>query len=128
VKHNKVIHEKVLVLTVMTEEIPYVSEKNRLKFEKVCDGVYKVEAHFGFVETPDVMQLMEKIKATGLKIDISKVTFFVGRETLIASEVPGMAIWREHLFAFMARNSHRATQFFNIPANQVVEVGMQVEL
>lgn len=128
VKHNKVIHEKVLILTVMTEEIPYVTEKNRLKFEKVCDGVFKVEAHFGFVETPDVMALMEKIQETGLKIDIPKVTFFVGRETLIASEVPGMAIWREHLFAFMARNSHRATQFFNIPANQVIEVGMQVEL
>lgn len=128
VKHNKVIHEKVLILTVLTEEIPYVSEKNRLKFEKVCDGVFKVEAHFGFVETPDVMLLMEKIQEHGLKIDIPKVTFFVGRETLIASEVPGMAIWREHVFAFMARNSHRATQFFNIPANQVIEVGMQVEL
>lgn len=128
VKHNKVIHEKVLILTVMTEEIPYVTEKNRLKFEKICEGVFKVEAHFGFVETPDVMQLMEKIQETGLKIDIPKVTFFVGRETLIASEVPGMAIWREHIFAYMARNSHRATQFFNIPANQVIEVGMQVEL
>ncbi len=128
VKHNKVIHEKVLILTVMTEEIPYVAEKNRLKFEKICEGVFKVEAHFGFVETPDVMLLMEKIQETGLKIDIPQVTFFVGRETLIASEVPGMAIWREYLFAFMARNSHRATQFFNIPANQVIEVGMQVEL
>ncbi len=128
VKHNKVIHEKVLILTVMTEEIPYVAEKNRLKFEKVCEGVFKVEAHFGFVETPDVMLLMEKIQETGLKIDIPQVTFFVGRETLIASEVPGMAIWREYLFAFMSRNSHRATQFFNIPANQVIEVGMQVEL
>lgn len=128
VKHNKVIHEKVLILTVLTEEIPYVAEKNRLKIEKVCDGVFKIEAHFGFVETPDVMQLMERIKETGLKIDIEKATFFVGRETLIASEVPGMAIWREYIFAFMARNSYRATQFFNIPANQVIEVGMQVEL
>ena len=74
------------------------------------------------------MALMQTIQQTGLKFDIPEITFFVGRETLIASEYPGMAIWREHLFSFMARNSHRATQFFNIPANQVIEVGMQVEL
>lgn len=128
VKHNKVMHEKVMILTVLTEEIPYVQEKNRLKFEKVCDGVFKVEAHFGFMETPDVMVLLERIQEYGLKLDVPKITFFMGRETLIASETPGMAIWREHLFAFMARNAHRATQFFNIPANQVIEVGMQVEL
>lgn len=128
VKHNKVMHEKVMILTVLTEEIPYVLEKNRLKFEKVCDGVFKIEAHFGFMETPDVMVLLERIQEYGLKLDVPKITFFMGRETLIASETPGMAIWREHLFAFMARNAHRATQFLNIPANQVIEVGMQVEL
>ncbi len=128
VKHNKVTHEKILILTVLTEEIPYVSESKRLKIEKICDGVLKVEAHFGFVETPDVMALMERIQETGLKFEIPEITFFVGRETLIASEVPGMAIWREHIFAFMSRNSYRATQYFNIPANQVIEVGMQVEL
>jgi KUP system potassium uptake protein len=128
VKHNKVLHDKVLILTVLTEEIPYVTEGARLKIEKVVDGVFKLEAHYGFMETPDVMQLMERIRDTGLKFEISEITFFVGRETLIASETPGMAIWREHLFAFMARNSHRATAFFNIPANQVIEVGMQVEL
>lgn len=128
VKHNKVMHEKVMILTVLTEEIPYVDERNRLKVDKIVDGVFKVEAHFGFMETPDVMALMVKIQETGLKFEIPEITFFVGRETLIASEHPGMAIWREHMFAFMARNSQRATAFFNIPANQVIEVGMQVEL
>lgn len=128
VKHNKVLHEKVLILTVLTEEIPYVKEKARLKIDKVVDGVFKLEAHYGFMETPDVMDLMEKIRGTGLKFEIPDITFFVGRETLIASETPGMAIWREHIFAFMARNAHRATAFFNIPADQVIEVGMQVEL
>ncbi len=128
VKHNKVLHDKVMILTVLTEEIPYVEERNRLKIDKIIDGVFKVEAHFGFMETPDVMALMVKIQDTGLKFEIPEITFFVGRETLIASDHPGMAIWREHIFAFMARNSHRATAFFNIPANQVIEVGMQVEL
>ncbi len=128
VKHNKVLHEKILILTVLTEEIPYVGEGARLKLDKVVNGVFKLEAHYGFMETPDVMRLMERIRETGLKFEIPEVTFFVGRETLIASETPGMAIWREHLFAFMARNAHRATAFFNIPANQVIEVGMQVEL
>ena len=92
------------------------------------DGIFKLEAHYGFMETPDVMGLMEKIRDTGLKFEIPEITFFVGRETLIASETPGMAIWREHIFSFMARNSHRATAFFNIPADQVIEVGLQVEL
>ncbi|MDZ4082561.1 MAG: potassium transporter Kup [Bdellovibrionales bacterium] len=128
VKHNKVLHDKVMILTVLTEEVPYVEDRQRLKIEKIVDGVFKVEAHFGFMETPDVMALMVRIQDTGLKFEIPEITFFVGRETLIATEHPGMAIWREHIFAFMARNSHRATAFFNIPANQVIEVGMQVEL
>lgn len=128
VKHNKVLHEKVIVLTILTEEIPTVEKSRRLKTEIIRDRFYRVEAHYGFMETPDVIALMGLIKETGLSFEIPEITFFVGRETLVASERPGMAIWREHLFAFMAKNAHRATQFFNIPADQVIEVGMQVEL
>lgn len=128
VKHNKVLHEKVIVLTILTEEIPTVEKSRRLKTEIIRDRFYRVEAHYGFMETPDVIALMGQIKETGLNFEIPEITFFVGRETLVASERPGMAIWREHLFAFMAKNAHRATQFFNIPADQVIEVGMQVEL
>ncbi|MDX9732248.1 MAG: KUP/HAK/KT family potassium transporter, partial [Bdellovibrionales bacterium] len=128
VKHNKVLHEQVLILTVLTLEVPYMEPGERLKIDQVADGAFKVEAYYGFMETPDVMALMAKIKKEGVDLVIPEVTFFVGRETLIASDRPGMAIWREHIFAFMARNAHRATQFFNIPADQVIEVGMQVEL
>lgn len=128
VKHNKVLHEKVIVLTILTEEIPTVEKSKRVKTEIIRDRFYRVEAHYGFMETPDVLSLMDQIKETGLNFEIAEMTFFVGRETLVASDRPGMAIWREHLFAFMAKNAHRATQFFNIPADQVIEVGMQVEL
>lgn len=128
VKHNKVLHEKVIILTILTEEVPTVAQKHRLKIDKVGTCFYKVESHFGFMETPDVVEIMTQIRETGIKFDIPEITFFVGRETLIASDNPGMALWREHLFAFMARNSYRATQFYNIPADQVIEVGMQVEL
>lgn len=127
-KHNKVLHEKVIILTIITEEFPNVPLNKRLVIEKVSERFYKVEAHYGFMETPDVLELTRLLRAEGLQFEDREVTFFVGRETLIPSETPGMSIWREHLFAFMSRNAYRATQYFNVPADQVIEVGMQVEL
>ncbi len=128
VKHNRVLHEKVIILTVLTKEIPHVPRKDRVFVEKVGDEIYRVIAHYGFMDSPNVRELVERCRAAGLDLILPDMTFFLGRETLIASANPGMAIWREHLFAFMSRNAQRATAFFQIPADQVIEVGMQVEL
>jgi KUP system potassium uptake protein len=129
VKHNKVLHETIVMLTELTEEVPTVPENDRFVIEKLQLGFYRVIAHYGFMDTPDIPKAIAILKDVAhLKFDLDEATYFLGRETLIASEKPGMAIWREHLFSFMSRNAQRATQFFNIPANQVIEVGIQVEL
>ena len=128
VKHNKVVHELVVILTLITKEIPTVAGPERVKIERIEESIYRVIAKYGFTETPDVMEIMKLLSEAGVPIEVDKTTFFLGRETLIASENPGMAIWREHLFSFMSRNAQRATAFFNIPANQVIEVGIQVEI
>jgi KUP system potassium uptake protein len=128
VKHNKVLHNIVLVLTVLTKEIPHVRNKDRVFVEKISDNFYRAVAHYGFIDSPNVMEIIERCRIAGLDIRIEDITFFLGRETLIASERPGMAIWREHLFSFLSRNAQRATAFFNIPVDQVIEVGIQVEL
>ncbi|MES2856590.1 MAG: potassium transporter Kup [Bdellovibrionota bacterium] len=128
VKHNKVLHTLVVVLTVTTKDIPTVTPENRIRVEKIDECIYRVVARYGFSDSPDVMEIIAGMKLAGLKMEVADITFFLGRETLIASETPGMAIWREHLFSFMSRNAQRATAFFNIPADQVIEVGIQVEL
>ncbi len=128
VKHNKILHEKVVILTVLTKEVPHVKLEDRVDVQQLGDGFYRVRAHYGFMSSPDMSEILKCCKAKGFEFDFNQITFFLGRETLIASPRPGMAIWREHLFSFMSKNSQRATQFFNIPPDQVIEVGIQVEL
>ena len=126
--HNKVLHEKVVFLTVVTEDVPYVPPAQRVTVKRIGKGFHSVAARYGFTEDPDIQEILAACKKEQLDIPIEGTTFFLGRETVIASERPGMAIWREHLFAFMTRNALRATAFFKIPPNQVFEVGAQVEL
>jgi len=126
--HNKVLHEKVVFLTVVTEDVPYVSAAERVTVRRIGKGFHSVVARYGFTEDPDIREVVAACKAQQLDIPIEGTTFFLGRETVIASERPGMAIWREQVFAFMTRNALRATAFFKIPPNQVFEVGAQVEL
>ena len=127
-RHNKVLHEKVVILTVVTKDIPSVAAVDRVKIEKIESSFYRVIAKYGFMDIPDVMEIVDRLHEVGMKAQLKDMTFFLGRETLIATSRPGMAIWREHLFSFMSRNAQRATAFFNIPANQVIEVGIVVEL
>ena len=126
--HNKVLHEKIVFLTVITEGVPHVTPAERVIVKRAGKGFHNVVARYGFMEDPDINEVLAACKANNLDIPIEGTTFFLGRETLIASERPGMAIWRERLFAFMTRNALRATAFFKIPPNQVFEVGAQVEL
>ncbi|MDP3911332.1 MAG: potassium transporter Kup [Gemmatimonadales bacterium] len=126
--HNKVLHEKIVFLTVITEDVPHVIDAERVAVKRSGKGFHAVIARYGFMQDPDITEILDACKASGLEIQIEGTTFFLGRETLIASDRPGMAIWRERLFALMTRNALRATAFFKIPPNQVFEVGSQVEL
>ena len=126
--HNKVLHERVVFLTVHTDEVPQVPSAERVAVKRLGKGFSSVVARYGFMEDPDIHDIVDACKTKGLDIPIEGSTFFLGRETLIATDRPGMAQWRERLFAFMSRNALRATAFFRIPANQVFEVGAQVEL
>ena len=126
--HNKVVHEKVVFLTVVTREEPHVPVAERVEVKRLGKGFHRVTAFYGFMQDPHIEEILEACKPQGLNIPIAGTTFFLGRETLIAADRPGMPIWREKIFAFMSRNALRATAFFRIPAEQVFEVGTQVEL
>jgi KUP system potassium uptake protein len=127
-KHNKVLHEKVVLLTIKTENVPYVSDEDQVEVRELGQGLYRVVAYYGFLESPDVPALLKDLEFPGVTFDPASTTFFLGRETLLATERPGMAIWRERLFSWMVRNAQGAALFFRLPPNRVVEVGAQIEL
>jgi KUP system potassium uptake protein len=127
-RHNHVLHERVIFLTIRSLEIPRVAEDERVTVEPITDGFYRVTGLYGFMEEPDVLQVIERCRAMGLNILVDATTFFIGRETLLATDRPGMPIWREKLFAVMSRNTPRITTSFNVPAEQVIEIGAQIEL
>ena len=128
-KHNKVLHKQVILLSVLTEEIPKVDARERLQFKALGTGFFRITARYGFMETPNIPELLESCKGQeGLDFRLAVTTFYLGRETLIARGKKGMPRWRMKLFAFMSRNALDATAFFGIPPGRVVELGMQVEL
>jgi KUP system potassium uptake protein len=126
--HNKVLHERVVFLTVVTQDVPHVPAAERVTVKAIGKGFYSVIARYGFMDDPDIEDVLAACQVKSLDIPIAGTTFFLGRETLVASDRPDMVRWREQLFAFMSRNALRATAFFKIPADQVFEVGAQVEL
>lgn len=128
VKHNKCLHEKNALLTVTSCEEAHVDKSERIDIKTVRKDFYRVIAKYGFMETPDIHDILRICKEKGVVLNLIDITFFVGRETLLASDHPGMAIWREHLFSFMSKNAERATAYFNIPNDQVIEVGIQVKI
>ncbi len=127
-RHNQVLHEQVVLLTIVSTDVPYVSPRKRIAVEELRHGFFLVRCAFGFMETPRVPAILEACAIFGLAIDPDTVTFYLGRETLISSARPGMASWRKALFSFMSRNAPSATAYFGIPPDRVVELGMQVEL
>src|SRR5437867_2408761 len=126
--HNKVLHETVVFLTVVTEDVPHVASRERVTVKHIGKGFHPVVARYGFMDDPDLEDVLEACRVQALDIRMEGTTFFLGRETLVSSDRPGMAKWRAALFSFMSRTALRATAFFKIPATQVVEVGAQVEL
>lgn len=127
-KHNKILHERVAVLTITTTDEPYVRHKDRTQFDTLVPNFHRIVASYGFMQTPNIFEILESAKKQGFEYLFEDITFFLGRETILPSHQPGMAIWRERIFAFMLRNAQRATAFFQIPPDQVIEVGMQVEI
>jgi KUP system potassium uptake protein len=128
IKHNKIVHQKVVLLTVETEETSHLSAEERYEWRELGHGVYRLTLRFGFMEDPDLPETLQKIESGPVTFNSIATSYFLGRETLIPTKRPGMAIWREHIFAWMMRNASSASVFFNLPANQVIELGAQVEL
>jgi KUP system potassium uptake protein len=127
-KHNKVLHERVVFLTIHTREIPRVTGAERVTVRDLSQSFYALDAWYGFTEEPDVPVLLEHCGRKGLEFDTMDTSFFVSRETLIPSVAPGMAMWRERPFVSMSKMAVKATDFFHVPTNRVVELGTQVEL
>jgi KUP system potassium uptake protein len=127
-QHNKVLHERVVLLTVTTSDVPHVSAKDRVTVEPLGHGFYRLTLRYGFMEEPDVPDALGEASVRGFPIDLNETTFFLGIETLLATRRPGLPLWRERLFVLIARNAMRANAFFKIPPERVVELGMQVEL
>ena len=123
VRYNRVLHERVVVASVVTDDIPRLGDADRLRERSLGDGVSRVEVHYGFMEDPD---LRRDLAALG--IDVDEATFFLGKETVIATDRPGMAIWRERLFGVMGRNATSAADYFRLPPDRIFEIGTRVEI
>ncbi|MES2327719.1 MAG: potassium transporter Kup [Pseudomonadota bacterium] len=127
-KHNKVLHERVILLTVRIEDVPYVAAEKRLETKDYGSGFYRVVLRYGFMEEIDVPAALAQLKDIGQQCRMMDTSFFLARQTLLPSAHPGMAIWRERFFAWMLRNAVSAMEFFKLPTNRVVELGSQVEI
>jgi KUP system potassium uptake protein len=127
-RYNKVLHEHVVTLMITTQPVPHVPRDQQVTVRSLGHGVFDVRVRYGFMEDPNVPEALVNACEHGLELDEEDVTYFLGRETLIVTNTPGMAMWRERLFVLLARNAVRATSFFRLPPERVVELGVQVEL
>lgn len=127
-KHNKVFHEQVILLSVSTLEIPNVAPEGRVQVRNLGNGFYSVRARYGYMQTPSVRDIFRCCESAGLQLDLKQASFYLGRETLITTNKPGMSRWRKTLFAVLSRNAISAVAYFDIPADRVVELGTQIEL
>lgn len=128
-KHNHVLHERVFFLKVSIWDVPYVRDEERITLRDLGNNIFVVRAVYGFNETPDMGRIIELIeKSSGLKFNLMDTSFFLSRDTIVATDAPGMALWRERLFCWMYQNAGRQSDFFRIPANRLVELGAKVEI
>jgi len=128
-KHNKVLHERTIFLTIFVRDIPYVSEAERVSVKDLGGGLYLVKADYGFNETPDVTAVLNAVgRVEGMTFEVMDTSFFIARDTVVPTQLPGMSIFRERIFAWMHQNAAKPTDFFSIPANRVVELGTKIEI
>jgi len=128
IKHNHVLHERNIILSVRLSDTAHVDPARRLSVEKLSDRFHRVKGTYGYMDRPDVPRLLEACAAEGLVCDPLKASYFISGESIVPSDAPGMAHWRKRLFSMLSRNAERATAFFSLPANRVVELGMQIRL
>jgi KUP system potassium uptake protein len=127
-KHNKVLHEQVFFVTVRTLDVPLADPGDRATFEEAATGIYKVTLFYGFMESPNVPRGLESLTAQGIEFKPMQTSYFVGRETVVPASVPKLRFIRRWLFLFMARNAVSATEFFRIPSDRVVELGVRIAI
>ena len=128
-KHNQVLHERVLILHVKVEDVPHVAPEKRIEMHDAGEGFFRVVLHYGFMEEVDIPRDLASIRTCGEPFAMMRTSFFLGRQKLIPTrEKPGMALWREKLFAWMLKNSESAMEFFKLPTNRVVELGSQLQI
>lgn len=128
-KHNRILHERTIFLTFRTVDVPYVEDSTRIEVKDHTGGLFSVVATFGFNETPDVKEVLHLLEEkTDMHFELMDTSFFLARETVVPTKLPGMSIWRERLFAWMHQNAAKPTDFFSIPANRVVELGTKIEI
>lgn len=129
IEHNKILHERIMFVTVKTRAIPYVDQSERMIYQPLNNGFSRLKIYYGYMEDPDVPKILSELKVRKFVFDPSETTYFLGRETIIATKkYSGMARWREKLFAVMSRNARSATSYFKIPPDRVVELGEQIEI
>jgi KUP system potassium uptake protein len=126
--HNQVLHEQVVLLTVVSEDSPRVTQDKRFEVEAFGQGFFRVNLHFGFMEEPDVPLALSHSSTTELDFSPMRTTYFLSRETVVPTKRIGMAKWREHLFAFLLKNANSNLRYFKLPLNRVIELGTQVEM
>ncbi|MEA3052638.1 MAG: system potassium uptake protein [Sphingomonadales bacterium] len=127
-KHNKVLHERSIFLKVAIEDVPWIDDDRRIEVEDLGEGFYKIILHFGFLQDMNVPEALARVDRCGFPFKMMETSFFLSRQTPLASNVHGMAIWREKLFAWMMRNAESPMEFFGLPPNRVVEMGSQVKI
>ena len=127
-KHNKVLHKCTLIVAVRTAEVPRVEPSERVQLSKVEPGVFEILLTFGFMEEPDVVAALDNIEERGYEFDAATATFFLGHESIVAGKAPGMHPLAEHLFVLLNRGADSAGRFFNLPKDQIFEVGSHVEI
>jgi KUP system potassium uptake protein len=123
-----VLHERIILLTVRIEDVPYVTEEARVETREYGSGFYRLKLRYGFMEEIDVPKVLTHLKQCGPVCKMMDTSFFLARQTLIAAANPGMAVWREKLFSWMLRNAVSAMEFFKLPTNRVIELGSQLEI
>jgi len=129
VKHNRALHEKVAILTVVTDSVPWIKKQNRLSLEEISSGFWRITAHFGFMERPNIPALMSQSRALGCDVDLSDITYYVGHETIVASKGhKGLPRVIEALYAAMQRNCVQVTEYLRLPPDQVVEIGREIAI
>jgi len=128
-KHNKVLHERVVLIAITTEDLPRVADEDRTEVEVITpQKVYQVIVHYGFMENPDAMHVLKLLGRRGLRFEINETTFFLGKTTIARAQRRGLFTWRREVFRWMQRNTPSAAEYFKLPPDRVIEIGTQLKL